>query len=173
MNELEQAIARAIADKKILTTPTLKAFAIAFNTNPVRIYTVAKEPKAGIMYDARVINWDAVERFCIKRLDPDTGLATLDDLVNLAIRSEQDLRLKDRRTKLKDSSGGVVLNGRVVPNRKIAIDLGNVVQFKDDTHKYKVVYLTDSHVVMTVDDTSELVCFGNWTFNNKLEVVVT
>jgi hypothetical protein len=171
MNELEQAIAKAIADKKILTPPTLKAFAIAFNTNPVRIYTVAKEPIAGKMYDARVINWDAVERFCIKRLDPDIGLTTLADLVDLAIKSEQELRLKDRRTKVKDANGKVVLNGRAIPNRKAAIALDNTVKFKEDEHTYKIVYFTDSHVVMTVDGTSELVCFGNWTFNNKLEAI--
>ena len=34
--------------------PSLKAIAMAFDLNPVRLYTVAKTPKEGEVYDKRM-----------------------------------------------------------------------------------------------------------------------
>ena len=45
-----------------LGTPSLKAFAGVFDLNPVRFYSVAKQPKEGVVYDAKVFNWDGIER---------------------------------------------------------------------------------------------------------------
>ena len=43
-------------------TPTLKAIAAVFDLPNQRIYSVAKQPKEGEVYDAKVYNWDAITR---------------------------------------------------------------------------------------------------------------
>ena len=48
---------------------TLKAIAGVFNLPPQRIYSVAKQPKEGVVYDAKVFNWEAIERFINRRLE--------------------------------------------------------------------------------------------------------
>ena len=52
-------------------TPTLKAIAAVFDIPTQRIYSVAKQPKEGEVYDAKVYNWDAITRFIERRLDAD------------------------------------------------------------------------------------------------------
>ena len=42
--------------------PTLKAIAAVLEVPAQRLYTVAKQPKEGEVYDAKVYNWGAVER---------------------------------------------------------------------------------------------------------------
>ena len=75
-----------------LGTPSLKAFAGVFDLNPVRFYSVAKQPKEGVVYDAKVFNWDAIERFITRRLDAEKGLATLEDVVKAALVVEEELK---------------------------------------------------------------------------------
>ena len=48
--------------------PTLKAIAEVLGVPQQRLYSVAKQPKEGEVYDARVYNWDAISRFIAKRI---------------------------------------------------------------------------------------------------------
>ncbi|MCM1220250.1 MAG: hypothetical protein NC548_37750, partial [Lachnospiraceae bacterium] len=89
-----------------LGTPSLKAFAGVFDLNPVRFYSVAKQPKEGVVYDAKVFNWDAIERFIMRRLDAAKGLATLEDVVRAALVVEGELKQSDGRRRTARGEGG-------------------------------------------------------------------
>ena len=99
MNNIE----RIMEEKGV--QPSLKAYAGVFDLNPVRLYSVAKQPKEGVVYDAKVFNWDAIERFINRRLDADKGLATLEDVVDKAI--EIDAQLKENDGRRRTAGGGI------------------------------------------------------------------
>lgn len=169
MSELEQAIIRAIEEKKILVAPTLKSFAAVFGVKPVQLYTIAKTPIPDVIYDSRLINWGAVEKYCRRRFDTDAGIANFDDVVNKAIICEQDTKLTDRRVK-KDVEV-LLLNGKEVPVRKVLVSVGQIVELKNDVTVYHIVYLTDTNIILQLNDTSELTCLSNWSLNNRIKSV--
>ena len=96
LNELEKVMEN-------LGTPTLKAIAMVLGLQPVRLYYVAKQPKEGCVYDPKVYNWDAIMRFIEKRLNADEGLATFADVIEAALKKDEELKLVDGR---RTSTGG-------------------------------------------------------------------
>ena len=100
--------------------PSLKAFAGVFDLNPVRLYSVAKQPKEGVVYDAKVFNWDAIERFISRRLDADKGLATLEDVVDAAIKIDAQLKENDGRRETAGGSYGakIEVDGQMIAQRR-------------------------------------------------------
>lgn len=136
--------------------PSLKAFAAVFDLNPVRFYSVAKQPKEGVIYDAKVFNWDAIERFIARRLDADKGLATLEDVVKAALVKEEELKAQDgRRTSNRGEGTGygekIEVDGKMVAKRRFAnfeMENGQLVTLKKDPEVYAIVLQTDSHTVL-------------------------
>ncbi len=132
--------------------PSLKAIAGVFDLNAVRIYSVAKQPKEGEVYDAKVFNWDAIERFIARRLDPDKGPATLEDVIDRALEIDVELKAQDGRH--ARSVGGdknkIEVDGKMVPVRKFDNfnGVGTLVCLKKDANVYKIVYQTASHTVL-------------------------
>lgn len=138
-----------------LGTPSLKAFASVFDLNPVRFYSVAKQPKEGVVYDAKVFNWDAIERFVTRRLDADKGLATLEDVVKAALVKEEELKANDgRRTSRGEGTGygeKIEVDGKMVAKRRFAnfeMENGQLVTLKKDAEVYAIVLQTASHTVL-------------------------
>ena len=137
-------------------TPTLKAIAKVFDLNPVRLYSVAKQPKEGEVYDAHVYNWDAIERFIKRRLDPDKGLETLEDVIQKALEIDAELKLQDgRRTSNRGEGGGygakVEVDGKMVAKRRFEsyeMENGQYICLKKDPEVYKIVMQTASHTVI-------------------------
>ena len=138
-----------------LGTPSLKAFAGVFDLNPVRFYSVAKQPKEGVVYDAKVFNWDAIERFIARRLDADRGLATLEDVVRAALVKDEELKANDgRRTTRGEGTGygeKIEVDGKMIAKRRFAnfeMENGQLVTLKRDAEVYAIVLQTASHTVL-------------------------
>ena len=138
-----------------LGTPSLKAFAGVFDLNPVRFYSVAKQPKEGVVYDAKVFNWDAIERFITRRLDADRGLATLEDVVRAALVKDEELKANDgRRTTRGEGTGygeKIEVDGKMIAKRRFAnfeMENGQLVTLKKDAEVYAIVLQTASHTVL-------------------------
>lgn len=139
-----------------LGMPSLKAFAGVFDLNPVRFYSVAKQPKEGVVYDAKVFNWDAIERFITRRLDADRGLATLEDVVRAALVVDEELKKTDgRRSSNRGEGSGygekIEVDGKMVAKRRFAnfeMKNGQLVTLKKDPEVYAIVLQTASHTVL-------------------------
>ena len=139
-----------------LGTPSLKAIAKVFDLNPVRLYSVAKQPKEGEVYDARVYNWDAIERFIKRRLDPDKDLATLEDVIQKALEIDAELKLQDgRRSSNRGEGGGygakIEVDGKMVAKRRFEsyeMENDQYICLKKDPEVYKIVMQTASHTVI-------------------------
>lgn len=138
-----------------LGTPSLKAFAAVFDLNPVRFYSVAKQPKEGVVYDAKVFNWDAIERFIARRLDADRGLDTLEDVVRAALVKDEELKANDgRRTTRGEGTGygeKIEVDGKMIAKRRFAnfeMENGQLVTLKKDAEVYAIVLQTASHTVL-------------------------
>ena len=145
--------------EKIMETmgqPTLKAIAAVFDLNPVRLYSVAKQPKEGVVYDAKVYNWDAIERFIARRLDADQGLATLEDVIEAALKKDEELKANDGRRSSNRGEGSawnakVEVDGQMVAKRRFAnfeMENGCLVTLKKDAEVYAIVLQTASHTVL-------------------------
>ena len=139
-----------------LGTPSLKAFAGVFELNPVRFYSVAKQAKEGVVYDAKVFNWDAIERFITRRLDADKGLATLEDVVKAALVIEEELKKSDGRRSSNRGEGSaygakIEVDGKMIAKRRFAnfeMENGQLVTLKKDPEVYAIVLQTASHTVL-------------------------
>ena len=136
--------------------PTLKAIAAVFDLNPVRLYSVAKQPKEGVVYDAKVYNWDAIERFITRRLDADQGLATLEDVIDAALIKDEELKASDGRRSSNRGEGSawnakVEVDGQMIAKRRFANfekENGCLVTLKKDAEVYAIVLQTASHTVL-------------------------
>lgn len=136
--------------------PSLKAIAAVFDLNPVRLYSVAKQPKEGVVYDAKVYNWDAIERFINRRLDADKGLATLEDVIAAALVKDEELKAQDGRRSSNRGEGSaygakVEVDGKMVAKRRFAnfeMENGQLVTLKKDAEVYAIVLQTGSHTVL-------------------------
>lgn len=138
-----------------LGMPTLKAIAGVFGLNPVRIYSVAKQPKEGVAYDPKVYNWDAIERFINRRLDAEKGLATLEDVIKKALEVDEELKQNDGRHTRARGEGGVKekieVDGKEIDKRRFAsfeMENGQPVCLKKDVEVYAIVLQTASHTVL-------------------------
>ena len=133
--------------------PTLKAIAAVFDIPNQRIYTVAKQPKEGEVYDAKVYNWDAIERFVTRRLDPDKGLATLEDVIDAALVKDEEFKEADGRRSANRGSAvnKVEIDGKLVATRKyrnFEMDENVPVCLRKDANVYKIVMQTLTHTVL-------------------------
>ena len=136
--------------------PTLKAIAAVFDLNPVRLYSVAKQPKEGVVYDAKVYNWDAIERFINRRLDVDQGLATLEDVIAAALVKDEELKASDGRRSSNRGEGSawnakIEVEGQMIAKRRFANfekENGCLVTLKKDAEVYAIVLQTASHTVL-------------------------
>lgn len=138
-------------------TPSLKAIAGVFDLNPVRLYSVAKQPKEGEVYDAHVYNWDAIERFINRRLDPDQGLATLEDVIQRALEIDETLKESDGRRRGNRGEAGsgygakIEVDGKMVAKRRFGnfeMENDQYICLKKDPEVYKIVMQTASHTVL-------------------------
>ena len=137
-------------------TPSLKAIAAVFDLNPVRLYSVAKQPKEGVVYDAKVFNWDAIERFISRRLDADKGLATIEDVIAAALVKDEELKANDGRRSSNRGEGSawnakIEVDGQMIAKRRFAnfeMENGCMVTLKKDPEVYAIVLQTASHTVL-------------------------
>lgn len=147
MNELQQVMGQ-------LGTPTLKAFAAVFDVPQQRLYSVAKQPKAGEVYDAKVYNWDAIQRFVTRRLDAEKGLGTFEDVVNRALAKDVEFQAQDGRRCANRGSATrqtIEVGGKQVPMRKyrnFEMEEGKPVCLRHDPEVYKIVMQTLTHTVL-------------------------
>lgn len=140
-------------------TPTLKAVALSIGVPPARLYSVAKQPREGQVYDAKAYNWDAIERFIERRLSPEDSLATFEDVIDRAIITDEQLKEMDGRHR-----GGrarietIEVDGVSIPVRKYPnFEMGAApfVCIRGDDLVYKFVHQTVSHTVLVPVDSRE------------------
>ena len=134
-------------------TVTLKAIAEVLGVPSQRIYSVAKQPQEGVVYDAKVYNWGAIERFVTRRLDPDKGLATIEDVIDAALIVDAELKEKDGRRSANKGSivEKITVDGKEVPVRKYKnfdMETNVPVCLRKDPNVYKIVLQTLTHTVM-------------------------
>lgn len=136
-------------------TPTLKAIAEVFGVPSQRIYSVAKQPKEGVVYDAKVYNWEAIERFITRRLDADKGLATLEDVIAAALVIDEELKERDGRRSGNRQGAATIqkitVDGKEIPVRKyrnFEMDADMLVCLRKDANVYKIVLQTLSHTCL-------------------------
>ena len=136
-------------------TPTLKAIAEVFGVPSQRIYSVAKQPKEGVVYDAKVYNWEAIERFITRRLDADKGLATLEDVIAAALVIDEELKERDGRRSGNRQGAATIqkitVDGKEIPVRKYSnfeMDADMLVCLRKDANVYKIVLQTLSHTCL-------------------------
>ena len=135
-------------------TPSLKAIATVFGLNPVRIYSVAKQPKEGVAYDPKVYNWDAIERFINRRLDPAKGFGTLEEVIQAALEADAELKANDGRHARRGEGGTkekIEVDGKMIDKRRYAsFEMENhmPVVLKKDPEVYAIVVQTESHTVI-------------------------
>lgn len=135
-------------------TPTLKAIAAVFDIPTQRIYSVAKQPKEGEVYDAKVYNWDAIERFISRRLDADKGLATIEDVIDAALVKDAEFKETDGRRSANRGQGTnqkIEVDGKEVAVRKyknFEMDADKPVCLRKDANVYKIVMQTLTHTVL-------------------------
>ena len=133
-------------------TPTLKAIAEVFNVPSQRIYSVAKQPKEGEVYDAKVYNWDAIERFITRRLNDE--LPDLDAVIDAALAVDVELKERDGRRSSNRGTPAVqkiTVDGKEIPVRKyknFEMDEGVYVCLRKDANVYKIVLQTLSHTCL-------------------------
>ena len=135
-------------------TPTLKAIAAVFDIPTQRIYSVAKQPKEGEVYNAKVYNWDAITRFIERRLDADKGLATLEDVIDAALVKDAEFKESDgRRTANRGQSINqkIEVDGQMVAVRKyknFEMSEGKPICLRKDANVYGIVMQTLTHTVL-------------------------
>ena len=134
-------------------TVTLKAIAEVLGVPSQRIYSVAKQPQEGVVYDAKVYNWGAIERFVTRRLDPEKGLATIEDVIDAALIVDAELKEKDGRRSANKGSivEKITVDGKEVPVRKYKnfdMETNVPVCLRKDPNVYKIVLQTLTHTVM-------------------------
>ena len=134
-------------------TVTLKAIAEVLGVPSQRIYSVAKQPQEGVVYDAKVYNWGAIERFVTRRLDPEKGLATIEDVIDAALIVDAKLKEKDGRRSANKGSivEKITVDGKEVPVRKYKnfdMETNVPVCLRKDPNVYKIVLQTLTHTVM-------------------------
>ena len=134
-------------------TPTLKAIAEVFGLPAQRIYSVAKQPKEGEVYDAKVYNWDAIERFITRRLTDE--LPDLEAVIDAALAI--DVELKERDGRRSGNRGGasiiqkITVDGKEIPVRKyknFEMSENMYVCLRKDANVYKIVLQTLSHTCL-------------------------
>lgn len=164
---------------EIKGTPTLKAIAAVFDLPTQRIYSVAKQPKEGEVYNAKVFNWDAIERFITRRLDAEKGLATIEDVIDAALAKDVELKEQDGRRSANRGAGRnekITVDGKEVAVRKyknFEMEADTYVCLRKDANVYKIVMQTLTHTVLRAvnsDGTfaSEAVkCISNSMLNMK------
>ena len=133
--------------------PTLKAIAAVFDVPSQRIYSVAKQPKEGEVYDAKVYNWEAIERFIVRRLDPDKGLATLEDVIDAALVKDAEFKEADGRRSANRGSAvnKIEVDGQMVATRKyknFEMETNMPICLRKDANVYKIVMQTLTHTVL-------------------------
>lgn len=159
-----------IADKP---QPTLKAIAEIFEVPAQRIYSVAKQPIAGQVYDAHVYNWAAISKFIDKRIGKEGDkFATIEEVYEAAMVRDEELANTDKRrgpragAKVKEVID--LGDGKTMPKRRKELEIGDTVYLKKYTDTFKVVYVTSTHVCLQVEGKEALTCLSNWTFNQNV-----
>ena len=155
--------------------PSLRAIADIFEVPQQRIYSVAKQPIAGEVYDARVYNWSAISKFIEKRIGKEGDkFATMEEVYDAAIARDEELASTDKRRGSRGGSSKVMIDlgdGKQIPARRKEIKVGDNVKLKKYEDTFKVVYLTDTHVVLQIAGKPTLTCLSNWTFNQQIESI--
>lgn len=141
-------------------TPTLKAIAAVLEVPQQRIYSVAKQPKEGEIYDAKVYNWEAITRFVERRLNAEKGLATLEDVIDAALVKDVEFKANDgRHNRGSGTAGKIEVNGEMVAVRKyknFEMESDVPVCLKKDSNVYKIVLQTVTHSVLRpIDENGE------------------
>lgn len=171
VNKTLEALDALCNEETGVARPTLKAIAAALEVPQQRIYSVAKQPKAGEVYDANVYNWDAIDRFITRRLDADKGIATHEDVIKKAIELDIEFKQKDGRKGVRATTKADIMlsDGTTMPARKANLEMGQKVMLRQDNTGavYTIVYMTETHVVLQKEDMPVLACYSNWTVNQK------
>lgn len=154
--------------------PPIAGIATVFGVSRERVYKIAKTPIRGKVFEHKEFNWEAIERFILRRLDPDIGLDTLETIIIKAnaLRVQRSVGTGFYANKNRD-----IIDGKDVPPlrdhifkmpevlltslptfKACGIPLEHpcvhpvsgapIVMFKGDTKVYTFVYQTRSYTIL-------------------------
>lgn len=156
-------------EKLGIQVPALKAIALTLGVPAQRIYSVAKQPQEGVVYDAKVYNWEAIEKFILRRIGHEgDAYANMEDFLQACKETEAGMAETDGRRR-RTGAGKIDLgDGKVIPKRRKELEVDGEFGLKTRPGETLVVIaLTDTHIAYQVKGTSELGALSNWTFNQK------
>lgn len=170
LSELEKALDELGIESGM---PTLKAFAMALEVPYQRLRGIAKRPEPGTVYDPNAMNWFAITRYIVPRLDKDDEkkFATLEDVVLKAVECDVELKENDKRH-FRVAAGDKVItlpDGTECVARRKEWAEGQSIVIHGDKSKtvYVIVCVSQSHICVKKDQAEELRVFGNSTVNAK------
>ena len=126
---------------------SLKAFALALDIPATRLYTIAKRPIIGQVYDPNAKNWDAINEFLTNKVTAaDATITSLEALVAVAVEKEKWMA-ENATARVATGSNLIDVDGGKMPKRKAAMfEMGSeqesLICFKHDAGVYKMVYQT-------------------------------
>lgn len=177
-NTYLDAVDQAISEGLITEAPTLKAIAAALDVPATRVYAVSKQPKEGEIYDRNQFNMDAVERFILRRLDEGESMY---EFVLRVIEKDKELQTQDGRRRRAGTGENSAKNmititepdgtTKLMPARKFTdLKVGDKVMLKKEEFLtvYTIVYMSDTHLILQINDGPELKAMSNWTVNYLL-----
>lgn len=150
---------------------SLKAIATVLGLPQQRIYGVAKQPIAGQVFDPHVYNWGAISKLIEKRIGKEGDqFQTVEAVYDAALAADDSFATSDKRRGPHGASKAEIDlgNGEKMPARRKEIHLDDEIFLKGRKDTLKVVYFTDTHVVLNSVGTTSLTCLSNWTFNQKV-----
>lgn len=161
------------------TTITMKAFAIALEIPVTRLYSLAKKPVVGQVYDPAVTNWDAINEYIASKLaEEGSKFETMEAAVEAAVEVQKEM---DERAVRHTATGSnlIDIDGGKMPKRKSNLmeqnEAGNtLLAFKKDAAVYQIVYQTAGYTVIREvnEDGSfakeEVRVLSNVTMNTKI-----
>jgi len=157
---------------KIHGTPTLKSLAVTLSISAPRLYKIAKTSAEDIPLERNEYNWAAIERFLFRRLDPDAGLGTMEDVLISALKNDEKARMNDRRRtgmgyysnhEIFECDGKehpmrrhpsfempkTLINAKdIYPNIHPSPNAFPVVLLRTDTYIYMFIYQTKTHTAL-------------------------
>lgn len=168
-NSFTQAINAYIASGRATECFNLCNMARALNVGNQRVYSASRIPIPGEEYNPKEFNWDALERFVLRRLDHGESM---DDFVARVYGIQEEMKSVDKRNSrdkrvhiLKDDGTEVTYPGRRGP----AVVPGMTLKLHNDPTEYTVEAASSTHVVLSNPATPELTMLSNWGYNSKVD----
>ena len=167
---IQALIDRLIDEQKIKCRPTLASISSVLHIAPYKLASIAKFDDSGRSLPRNQFNWEAIQAFIERRLDPDSALRTVEDVVCAAAELSLVRYTKRGKREKKIKPTITLPDGRIVPDRYIALEVGTEVGFRgappDEIYEVRLLGLFQT--VLENKQTKELKVISNSQVNTRI-----